>query len=178
MKKLLVCVVWMLCSVWAFGQRTFDENSKPSWKERVYFGGGLTFSSGTNAYSGRYTYVGLYPILGYMMTNKLSVGSAITYQYYSYPDVGSSVTQYGISPFVRYNIGQVFLYSEYMILNSPTFDPNSPRKIYNRWLMGLGYQMPLGKRSSLNVMGLYDVLYNTSERVFTSPWVFRVFFAI
>ncbi len=168
----------MVCGMCAFAQRTFDENAKPSWKERVYFGGGLSFSSGTNGTYGRYTYVGFYPIAGYMITNKFSAGSFITYQYYNYPDAGNSVTQYGISPFVRYNIGQVFLYSEYMILNTPTYDPNTPRKIYNRWLMGLGYQMPLGKRSSLNVMGLYDVLYNTSERVFSTPWVVRVFFAI
>ncbi len=175
MKTLLVCAVGLCCSVLASGQRTFEENGKPSFFDRVYFGGGLGFSSGTTSYSGRYTYLGLYPVVGYMVTNQFSVGAAITYQHYSYPDVGQTVNQYGISPFARYNLGQVFLYSEYMILSSPSYDPNSPRKIYNRWLNGLGYQQPLGKRAALNAMALYDVLYNSSERVFTSPWVFRVF---
>ena len=175
MKTLLVCAVGLFCTVLAFGQRTFDENGKPSVLDRMYFGGGLGFSGGTNAYGQRYTYLGIYPIVGYMLTNKFSVGATITYQHYSYPDVGQTVDQYGISPFARYNLGQVFLYSEFMILNSPTYDPNSPRKIYNRWLNGLGFQQPLGKRGAINAMVLYDVLYTQSELVFTSPWVFRVF---
>src|SRR5258708_6702288 len=134
MRKLLVCGVMFSCTFWTFGQRTFDENGKPSVMERLYFGGGLGFSGGTNPSYGRYTFIGLYPIVGYMVTNQFSAGASITYQHYSYPDVGQTVSQYGISPFVRYNFNQMFLYSEYMILDSPTYDPNTPRKIYNRWL--------------------------------------------
>lgn len=175
MKRLLVCALLISCSLLTFGQRTIDENGKSSFMDRVYVGGGLGFSGGNNPYYGRYTHVGLYPILGYMVTNQFSVGSTITYQYYNYPDVGQSVTQYGISPFVRYNLGQMFLYSEYMILNSPTYDPNTPRKIYNRLLMGVGFRQPIGARGAINAMALYDVLYNPADRVFNSPWVFRVF---
>lgn len=177
MKKLLVCTLFTSCSVLAFAQRTIDENGKSSFMDRVYVGGGLGFSGGTSAYYGRYTYVGLYPILGYMVTNQFSTGATLTYQYYSYPDIGQSLTQYGISPFVRYNFGQMFLYSEYMILNSPTADPNVPRKIYNRLLMGVGFRQPVGARGAINAMALYDVLYNPANRVFASPWVFRVFFS-
>ena len=178
MKGVVVVVAFVLCSGMADGQRELNEDGKPSWQERMYFGGGLGFSGGTNAYYGRYTYIGLYPIIGYMLTNHVSVGTTITYQYYSYPDVNQSVTQYGFSPFVRYNFNQqLFAYTEYMILNSPTYDPNSPRKVYNRMLLGLGFRQPLGARSSINAMALYDVIYNTNDRVFNSPWVFRVFFA-
>lgn len=177
MKRLVFSVMWVSCSVLAWGQRDSDGNAKPSFMERVYVGGGLGFTSGTNASYGRYTFIGLYPIIGYKVTNQFSAGATLTYQYYNYPDNNYSVTQYGISPFVRYNFGQMFVYSEYMILNSPTYDPNTPRKVYNRWLMGIGYSMPLGKRGALNAMGLYDVLYKTSDRVFNSPWVFRVFFS-
>ncbi len=177
MKGGVIVLVFILCSGMAMGQRDLNENGKPSWQERMYFGGGLGFSSGVNSFGQRYSYLGLYPIVGYMVTNQFSVGTSITYQYNSYPDVNQSVTQYGFSPFVRYNFNQLFAYSEYMILNSPTFDPNAPRKIYNRWLMGLGIRQPLGSRSSINAMALYDVIYNTNDRVFNSPWVFRVFFA-
>lgn len=177
MKTVLVCAVGLFCSVVASGQRTFEENGKPSFFDRVYFGGGMSFSSGVSGTAGRYTYIGLYPIVGYMVTNQFSVGSAITYQHYSYPDVGQTIDQYGISPFMRYNFGQVFVYSEYMILNSASYDPNSPRKIYNRWLNGIGYQQPLGKRGAINAMALYDVLYSQSNTIFPSPWVFRVFFS-
>ncbi|HNP75758.1 MAG: hypothetical protein U0289_14605 [Cyclobacteriaceae bacterium] len=173
---LLLCGLFMHVATWA--QRDFEEGDKPSFKDRLYFGGGLGFNSGTSGTAGRYTYIGLYPVIGYMATPKMSVGTSITYQHYSYADLGTSFEQYGFAPFIRYNLNQIFLYSEYMILNSPTYDPNSPRKIYNRWLNGVGYRMPIGQRSAVNVMGLYDVLYNDTERIFSSPWVVRVFFSI
>ncbi len=179
MKKLLLCGALLLSAGFVVAQREIEENGKSKFMDRVYFGGGLGFSGGTNPYYGRYTYIGLYPLVGYMVTNQFSVGATITYQYYHYSDFGQSITQYGISPFARYNLGQVFLYSEFMILNSPTYDPGAPRKTYNRWLNGLGFRQPLGQRGrgSINAMALYDVLYNPTERVFSSPWVFRVFFS-
>lgn len=176
MKSLLACVLFLSCSVSALGQREIDEDSKPSWKERVYLGGGLALNGGTDSYGNKYFYVGLYPIIGYMVTSKFSVGSGITWQHYSYPDYNQTINQYGVSPFARYNLGQAFLYTEYMILNSPTYI-STQRKTYNRLLLGLGYSQPLGRRGSLNVMGLYDVLYKQEDRVFASPWVFRVFFS-
>src|SRR5882757_8672271 len=175
MSKLLAGLVIFLCVSPALAQREVSEDGKTPFSERLYFGGGLGFSSGSSSV-GRYTYIGLYPIIGYMVTNQFSTGATITYQYYSYPDQDYSQTQYGISPFLRYNFGQVFAYTEYMILSTPSYDPGAQRKIYNRWLVGLGFRQPVGKRGSLNVMGLYDILYNPADRVFTSPWVFRVFF--
>lgn len=179
MKKLWVAFLLMLCSVAVFGQRDIDPNGSPSFKDRMYLGGGLGFSGGTNSYGNRYTYIGLYPILGYMVTNQFSVGTSLTWQHYNYPDVNYSVDQYGFAPFVRYNLGQMFMYSEYMILNSPSYDPNKPRAVYNRMLMGLGFRQPLGNkgRGSINAMALYDVIYKSTDRVFNSPWVVRVFFA-
>jgi hypothetical protein len=178
MRSLVLVLSGLLIHFSSWGQRDFEEGEKPPLKDRLYFGGGLGFNSGTSGTAGRYTYIGLYPVIGYMATPKMSVGTSITYQHYSYSDLGTSFEQYGFAPFVRYNLNQVFLYSEYMILNSPTYDPNSPRKIYNRWLMGVGYRMPIGQRSAVNVMGLYDVLYNDTERIFSSPWVVRVFFSL
>ncbi|HWA35588.1 MAG TPA: hypothetical protein VG737_15710 [Cyclobacteriaceae bacterium] len=177
MGKLLVGLLMVFSAGSAWAQREISEDgSKTPFGDRLYFGGGLGFSSGSTGV-GRYTYVGLYPIVGYQVTNNFSTGATITYQYYDYPDQNYSLTQYGISPFLRYNFGQMFAYTEYMILNSPSYDPGSQRRTYNRWLVGLGFRQPVGKRGSINVMGLYDVIYNPADRVFTSPWVFRVFFA-
>lgn len=173
MKRLLPAVL-ILCSLHALGQRIIEPDSNPSFSERVYLGGGLGASGGTDSYGNKYFYIGVYPILGYMVTDKFSVGTSLSYQYYDYTDIGQSYSQYGFSPFARYNIGQLFAYTEFMFLNSPTFI-NSERATYNRWLMGLGYSQPLGGRAAINVMGLYDVIYKQSDRVFSSPWVFRVF---
>jgi hypothetical protein len=177
MKTLLTCCVFLISATLAVAQREIEENAKPAFMDRVYFGGGLGFSAGTSPTAGKYTYIGLYPLMGYMVTPQFSVGTTITYQYYNYSDIGQSITQYGISPFARYNFGQLFVYSEFMILNSPTYDAGAPRKIYNRWLNGIGFTQPLGRRGAINAMALYDVLYSTSDRVFSSPWVFRVFFS-
>lgn len=176
MKRLLLAILMISCSVSVFAQREIDGSNKSAFMDRIYFGGGLGFSGGNSSF-GRYTFIGLYPVIGYMVSDKMSVGTSITYQYYNYPDQNVSFTQYGVSPFLRYNFGQLFAYTEYMILNSPTYDPGAPRKIYNRWLLGLGFSQPIGKRGAINAMGLYDILYDPGDRVFASPWVFRVFFS-
>src|SRR5262245_23744389 len=114
MKKLLLSSVLFLVSLSLFGQLDVMPDSKLS--DRLYFGGGLGLNGGTDSYGNRYFYVGLYPIIGYMVNNNLSTGLGINYQYYSYPDWDQEIHQYGFSPFVRYNFGQMFLYGEYTIL--------------------------------------------------------------
>ena len=179
MKKPIVCFLFLLFTLTAWAQREVDDQSKLS--DRLYFGGGLGLNGGTDSYGQRYFFVGLYPIIGYMVNNQFSVGTGITFQYYSYPDAPanytSSLTQYGVSPFARYNFGQVFLYTEYMFLSTPTYI-NNQRKLFNRLLLGVGFSQPLGKRSSLNVMGLYDVLWKQQDAAFASPWVLRVYFSM
>lgn len=176
MKKWLTCALVIVTSLTTYGQREIDEDSNPSFSERLYFGGGLGLNGGTDSYGNRYFYVGLYPIVGYMVNNEFSVGTGISYQYYSYPDVDETYIQYGISPFARYNFGQVFLYGEYSLMNTPTFI-NAQRKNFSRLLLGVGYSQPLGQRGALNVMGLYDVLWVRTDYAFASPWVLRVYFS-
>lgn len=174
MKKFLTCVVLLSCSILASAQREIDESADPPFKDRVYGGMGLGMSSGLSSYGYKYFYVGLYPTLGYMITNDFSTGVTITWQHYSYSDYDLSYDQYGLSPFVRYNFKQLFLYSEFMVLNSPATD-NAARKNYERFLFGAGFSQPLGKRTAINVLGAYDVLYNPANRAFASPWVLRLF---
>ncbi len=175
MKKVLL-VALLLVSLTATAQRDVLDNAKLS--DRLYFGGGMGLNAGTDPYSGKYFYIALFPIIGYMVNNQFSVGTGITYQYYSYSDIGQEIHQYGVSPFARYNFGQMFLYGEYSLLSTPTYyGPTSPRKVYDRLLLGVGFSQPIGARGSLNVMGLYDVIWKQGDYAFTSPWVFRVFVA-
>ena len=109
-----------------------------------------------------------------MINNQLSTGVTFTWQHYSYDDVGQVYDQFGLSPFLRYNFQQFFLYSEFMVLNSPAFDLNE-RKNYSRFMLGAGYSQPVGKRTAINVVGMYDVLYDPTNRAFSSPWLFRFF---
>jgi len=171
---LIVCIL-SLSSV-AFAQREIDERAGWGLKDRLYVGGGFGLNGGNDSYGNRYFYIGLNPIIGYMITPQFSGGLGLQWQHYSYPDYNSKIDQYGVSPFLRYNFGQLFAYTEYNVLNTPTLY-NTERKNFDRFLMGLGYSQPLGRRGSLNAMALYDVIYSNTERAFASPWVLRVYFS-
>ena len=173
MKSFLVILFFFLATSLVLAQREINE-SEHEFFGRTYGGVGLGFSAGTNSYGNRYSYIGLYPTLGYMITNDFSTGVTVTWQHYSYPDYDQTYDQFGLSPFLRYNFQQFFLYSEFMVLNSPAFNLTE-RQNYSRFMLGAGYSLPLGKRTAINVVGMYDVLYDPVTRAFASPWLFRVF---
>lgn len=162
-----------------FAQREVDEDA--DWKDRVYFGGGGGFNGGTS--NGiRYWSISVTPIVGYMVTSQMSVGTALAYQRTTYQDFDFNYVQYGVMPFVRYNFNDFFLTAEYNYINLPDVTSSGSsfssgdRMFRSRMLLGAGYSQPLGDRARLNAMALYDVLY-TQPSVFQSPWVFRVFFS-
>lgn len=177
MKVSVFIVVILLISGLAYGQIPIDERTGWSLKDRMYFGGGFGLNGGSDSFGNRYWYVGLNPIAGYMITPQFSAGLGLQWQHYSYPDFDTKFDQYGVSPFMRYNFGQLFAYTEYSILNTPIFG-NTERKNFDRLLAGLGYAQPIGRRSAINVMALYDLIYSNTDRAFASPWVLRVWFSL
>jgi hypothetical protein len=174
MRVLWVVLVALVVSFSTYGQREVEDGADHSFSERIYFGGGLSFSGGNSGY-GRYTFFSLSPMVGYMITPQFSSGLSFQWQHYTYPDLKINLDQYGVSPFVRYNFGQLFAYSEFSVINTP-FMNNEDRLNYTRLLFGLGYSQPLGRRGSVNALGLYDVIYKTYGP-FSSPWIFRVYFS-
>lgn len=181
MKGAVLFSIALMVSCACYGQIPVDDKTGWSLKERMYFGGGFGLNGGSDSFGNRYWYVGLNPIAGYMITTQFSAGLGIQWQHYSYPDFKTTIDQYGVSPFMRYNFGQLFAYTEYSILNTPAFGGfggNSERRNFDRLLAGLGYSQPIGRRSAINVMALYDLIYNNSERAFASPWVLRVWFSL
>jgi hypothetical protein len=176
MKRLIVLLMFAL-PLLSMAQRDIEEGAKPSLKDRLYFGGGFGLNSGSlNGIN--YFYISLNPIVGYMVNPKFSVGTGISWQRTSYDSKPSvALTQYGVSPFMRYNFDQLFAYAEYNYITTPTFSAPGQSRAFSRLLLGVGYMQPLGGRARLNAMALYDVLYNQAEGAFASPWVFRVFFS-
>ncbi|MCW5909544.1 MAG: hypothetical protein KIT62_00640 [Cyclobacteriaceae bacterium] len=178
MKKAGVILLWVV-SISAWAQRNVDDRTGWGLKDRLYTGGGFALNGGVDAYGNRYFYFAVNPIVGYMVTPQLSVGTGVTWQRFAYSQpVKLNIDQYGVSPFVRYNFDQLFAYGEYMLINTPTFVNATERRNFDRLLLGLGYRQPIGPRSAINLMALYDVLYDSQERAFASPWVFRVFFTL
>jgi len=183
--RALLMIGLILVAGAAHAQRDIDEDTGWSLKDRIYVGGGFGLSGGTD-YSGyKYFTFSLSPIVGYMITPQLSAGTGITYQYLSYGDLNIKLHQYGVSPFVRYNIKQFFGQVEYNVISTPyvIVDNNgvyaSRRATYDRLLEGIGVAQPIGERAKINLLAMYDLLYTSdrSQSPFGSPWVLRVFFS-
>lgn len=168
-------LLFILFTTVAFAQKgeEYSVDERGSWQERVYFGGGFGLSSGTNGSS-----VNVSPLVGYMITSKLSAGVGATYQYYKFGDFSDN--RYGGEVFARMNtFKQIFLYSSYQFINYNTniFSDGSRRTIA-RLPLGAGMSQPVGSRASLNFLAAYDVLWDPAQQAYDSPWIFSVFFSL
>jgi hypothetical protein len=161
----------LLFATVAFAQKGETVIEKESnWQDRIYFGGGAGLSGGSG-----YTMISLSPIVGYMISNRLSGGVGITYQYYKSGDFSDN--RWGGQVFMRMNvIKQLFLYGSYQFINYSTFPFDGPRATTARLPLGVGLSQPIGKRSSINFLAAYDVIHD--ETAYASPWVFSVFFSL
>ena len=177
-RQILSVLVCVLIAGAVSAQKEYD--GSPRWEDRVFTGGGGSLGGGTDRYGNKYFSFAVTPMVGYMLTPKVSAGTSLTYQSVNYSDVGVKYVQYGVMPFLRYNMDQLFLTGEYNYLNIPILNAQyetTDRVFASRLLAGAGYAVPLGSRGKINVVGMYDVLYKPN-RYFLSPWVFRVFFSI
>ena len=182
MKGWILLAIGVLLSTVSFAQfnttlkRPNNSNSSSlSGRDRIYFSMGGGLGGGTNIQGFRYNYYMLFPTIGYRVTPEILFGANIQYSKYSFPDIGASYDQLGGALFARYYIQQLFFQLEYDKISSTTLD-NSARRYFDRLLVGVGYFLPIGKRSGINVMLLYDVLYQQNG-VFQSPIVYRAFFS-
>ena len=156
------------------GEYVPDQNS--NWQDKLYYGGGFGLSGGSWGGSIR-----LSPVIGYMITNRVSAGVGVTYEYYKYNNYYGQDFEdhrYGGMLFTRVNLfKQIFAYAEYSFMNY-TYNPSTEeRRSIDRMPLGLGLSQPLGKRSSVNFIAAYDVLYENAGP-YASPWVFSVFFSL
>jgi len=154
------------------GDFTPDKNS--NWQDRIYFGGGFGLGGGTWGGSIR-----LSPMVGYMLTSKLSAGVGINYEYYwnnSYtPRLEDN--RYGGLIFTRLNLFRnIFAYADYQFINLKYNYFTEERRTIDRLPVGLGLSQPIGQRSSINFIAAYDLLWD--ETAYASPWVFSVFFSL
>ncbi len=159
----------------AFTQQTTQPEQQSVQKQkqkRVYFGGNVGFSFGS------YTRIGIYPLVGFKITPKLSIGLKIGYEYLKYNNSVDeySTSNYGGSIFARYRIiPRLYVHVEYEATNYGLLDINSD--VYRQWVnflyLGGGYSQPIGGNAYLNLQVLFDVLndenspYNSWEPIFS-----------
>lgn len=138
--------------------------SKPSkpFKEKIYYGGNIGLSFGS------YTMIGIYPLIGYKITPKLSAGVKIAYEYIVDKRYSSNYTtsNYGGSIFTRYRIIQpLYLHAEFAGLNYELYNELGESK--REWIpflfVGAGYSHSVGGNVWLNVQILFDVLQSSKS---------------
>jgi hypothetical protein len=122
----------------------------------------------------------LSPTVGYRFTEKLTSGIGITYNYYSYSDKQYSYSThiYGGKIFATHIITKdVFAHAEFEKLNLDAFDYTTfqtTRIWVTSLLVGGGYRMRIGERTSVNLMVLYN-LNQTEYSPYQNP-IIRVGF--
>lgn len=178
MNKILTFVLMLLISLQAAAQWGDEEiDSEASWQDRVFTGGGFGM-----AFSSTQDYISISPLIGYMITPKLAGGVTFQYRYSKYKIYTPSIStnDYGISPFLRFNIyPPLFLHVEYEYLNYEY--PNSLntaetfREGYNSFMAGGGFFQPVGRRAGFFVLALYNFSYsaNQTNTPYDSPLIIR-----
>jgi hypothetical protein len=175
MKKLLLLMIIPFSLL--FAEDVFEnsekENSniynpfKPSSSQsKVYYGGNIGFNFWNN-----YFYLGIYPLVGYKITPKFSVGGKIGYAYISddryEPFPALKTSNYGGSLFTRYRvIPQFYLHAEFAYWSYEGISSfNSSNNTYNTeryWVpylfLGGGFSQNVGPNVWVFVEVLFDVL--------------------
>ena len=133
--------------------------SKKNIAEKIYFGGNIGLSFGS------YTMVGIYPIVGYKLTPKLSTGVKATYQYISDSRYTPTYTSsnYGGSVFARYRIIPIlYAHIEYESINYDLYYSSS--RVWVPFLyVGGGLSKTMGGNVWLNIQVLFDVLQDSQS---------------
>jgi hypothetical protein len=135
-------------------------SSKPSLRDRIYFGGSVVFSMG-----GDVSTIGVYPMIAYKIRPKWSVGLEAGYERVSWDDFDQSADNYGGSVFTRYRlIPRMYAHAEYQMINYELFTPfGSDREWVPFLLLGGGLSTMVGPRTWAYAEILFDVLQDNNS---------------
>ncbi|MEN8201430.1 MAG: hypothetical protein ABFS28_02465 [Bacteroidota bacterium] len=130
---------------------------KRSISDKLYFGGYVNMSFG------RYTVIGIEPMVGYKLIPRLSVGAKIRYDYIQDKRYTETYTasNYGGSVFTRLVLFRgLYAHAEYAGYNYKNYTDlgGSTREWVPFMLVGAGYNLRVGRRTSVNAQVLFDVL--------------------
>ncbi|HNQ66903.1 MAG TPA: hypothetical protein PKN32_00880 [Bacteroidales bacterium] len=165
-KKYCCCLLMFAFCLTSANAQYLENN--PTTAKRIFFGGDVGLSFGS------VTFISVNPIIGYRVSNRLSMGTGINYTYANSSYYNYEGSMYGGNVFASYtiikNLGEVLnayqgsgilLYAEYSAINiSNYYDfPGTSIKWIGTPLAGFAFQTPIGKKSYMLIM----VLYNFNE---------------
>ncbi len=175
MKRILLVLFLFLLST-----HQSKSQSGFSW-DRVVFGGNFGASVGSNQ-----SLIALSPSVGYRVTEKLTLGTGVIYQYYRYKfsTLDFKFNNYGARFYGSYQLNDfLILHSEYESLNLEYLKFNalgnpdgSTRRTIGSMFVGGGYRQYISSKSVVDLM----VLFNLTETRYTpySNPIIRVNFGI
>ncbi len=169
-------LIFLLSFSQSFAQRELYQDSV-KLKDRLYYGGNFGFQFGT------VTLIDVSPLVGVMITDRLSGGVGATYQYYDDNRFqGASGSSYGGRLFGRYNVlPNIFAYSEFEKINWNAYslvNERFQRTWTNAFFVGAGYFAPFGSRGGANFTFLYNLLHDNRFSYYSEPYVIRVGFVL
>ena len=139
------------------------EQTRPT-QSKWYYGGNIGFNFWNN-----YTYLGIFPLVGYKVSPKFSVGGKLGYAYYNQNNTDFSSHNYGGSIFTRYRvIPQFYLHGEfaYWSYERQTFvnlQPETERTWVPFLLLGGGFAQMVSPNVWVFVEILFDVINDTNS---------------
>jgi hypothetical protein len=155
------------------------EKTSKYQESKFFFGGNLGLSFGD------YTYIEVAPLAGYKITPRLWAGLGPKYMYWKYRDYYET-SLYGLKSFASFtifqnmsetihiNLGDLYAYLENEVLNcDPYLDGN--RQWVDVFLVGGGLRFPIGNRSGISIMLLWDITQNPLYH-YTNPEMRMQFF--
>jgi hypothetical protein len=135
------------------------EEEKQEFIDKLYFGGsfGLQFGS--------YTNITLLPIIGYKLTDKLSIGPGVVYHFIS--DGGINLNNYGGRAFTQLEVvnigdGALLAHAEVEALSREylrVYTNNTYEKLRKTLVMpliGVGYRQRISDKASFDLLLLYN----------------------
>jgi hypothetical protein len=146
----------------AAANRSHAPKQKKPISDKLYFGGYMNMSFG------RYTMIGVEPMVGYKLIPRLSVGAKIRYEYIQDKRYAETYTasNYGASVFSRLVLFRgLYAHAEYAAYNYKNYyeTGGSNREWVPFLLLGGGYNLRVGKRTSVHAQVLFDVLQNDNS---------------
>jgi len=133
---------------------------EPPIQNRIYYGGSVTLSFGD------VTRIGAYPMIGYKLTPKASLGGEIGYEYLKWDNPSTSTSNYGGAVFALYSIlPQLYARSKFSLVNYEVFSNSgsSSRTTVPFLLFGGGVVKRISPRTSAYAEVLFDVLQDDSS---------------
>lgn len=187
MKKVRIVLLAMICLIASTilkGQKNDNPYKGVAFKDRITIGGDLGLSFGNQL-----TYIRVAPLLGYIVSPKITIGAGPSFQYWEdkrfIPSLETTI--YGGSTFGRYFVlEQLFLQAEFEVLNLDeiNFSPSSDFSSRDRvtipvFFVGGGYSQRSAGGSGFFVSVMYDLIGDLNSP-YPNDLVFRVggFFAL